>query len=127
MLLGLTSRSPGSQSIILATDPVPEVGWMIFDVSMGWQSEVKVKVSSLLTLEETVAWNSEPVLNHKLKCTFNVGTWCISGWLLVTKPQQSDRHPQSMAGAGLAMEKGYSEAKLPANNPCLYRVNSTCS
>lgn len=86
-----------------------------------------MKVSSLLTLEETVAWNPDPVLNHKLKCTFNMGTWGISGWILVTKPQQGDRQPQSMAGAGLAMGKGYSEAKLPANNPRLYRLNSTCS
>lgn len=43
------------------------------------------------------------------------------GWILVTKPQQSDRYPQSMAGAGLTVEKGYSEAKLPANYPCSYR------
>lgn len=38
VLLGLTFRSLGSQSIVLATDPVPEVGWMIFDVNIGWQS-----------------------------------------------------------------------------------------
>lgn len=84
---------------------------------------MKVKVSSLLTLEETVAWNSDPVLNHKIKCPGYV----VPGLSVVAKPQQGDRHPHSMAGAGLAMEKGYSEAKLPAYNPCLYRVNSTGS
>lgn len=43
------------------------------------------------------------------------------GWILVTKLQQGDRYPESMAGAGLTVEKGYSEAKLPANYPCSYR------
>lgn len=38
VLLGLTFRSLGSQSIVLATDPVPKVSLMTFDVNMGWQS-----------------------------------------------------------------------------------------
>lgn len=69
-LLGLTFRSLGSQSIVLATDPVPEVGWMVFDVNTSWQS---CESEGL----KPGGWNSEPVLNHKLKCTFNMGTWCI--------------------------------------------------
>ena len=69
--LDLTFRSLGSQSVVLATDSSSCSWGGLDDIWFKfWLAEpVNMKVSSLLTLEETVAWSSDPVLNHKLKCT----------------------------------------------------------
>lgn len=68
--LDLTFRSFGSQSVVLATDPSSCCWGGLDDIWFkSWLAKTtNVKVSSLLTLEETVARSSDPVLNHKLKC-----------------------------------------------------------
>lgn len=68
--LDLTFRSPGSQSVVLATDASSYSWGGLDDIWFKfWLAKLmNMKVSSLLTLEETVAWSSDPVLNHKLKC-----------------------------------------------------------
>lgn len=69
--LDLTFRSLGSQSVVLATDP-SSCSWGGLDdiwFKFWLAKPMNMKVSGLLTLEEIVAWSSDPVLNHKLRCT----------------------------------------------------------